>query len=71
MEAALLDRHTPGVHKSRKGKGIEPWREFLVKTGWTDKDCSVYLLDERYQNIPNTVAAQLLAAYALDLVDAG
>ena len=71
LEAALFDRHTPGVHKSRQGKGIEPWREFLVGTGWTDEDCSVYLLDRRYRNIPNAVAAQLLAAYALDLVSAG
>jgi len=73
LDLALLDAHAPGTVRRRKGKGIEPFKEFLVSIGWSEEKagCSVYLVDNKFQEIPDTITAQLLAAYAADRVAKG
>ena len=73
LDLALLDAHAPGTVRRRKGKGIEPFKEFLVSIGWSEEKagCSVYLVDDKFQEIPDAITAQLLAAYAADRVAKG
>jgi hypothetical protein len=70
---ALLDAHAPGTVRRRKGKGIEPFEEFLISIGWSEEKagCSVYLVDDKFQEIPDAITAQLIAAYAADRVAKG
>ena len=73
VDLALLDAHAPGTVRRRKDKGIEPFEEFLVSIGWTEEKagCTVYLVDEKFQEIPDAITAQLHAAYAADRVAKG
>ena len=73
VDLALLDAHAPGTVRRRKGKGIVPFEEFLVSIGWTEEKagCPVFLVDDKFQAIPDTMTAQLLAAYAADRVAKG
>jgi hypothetical protein len=73
LDLALLDAHAPGTVRRRKGKGIEPFKEFLVSIGWSEEKagCSVYLVDDKFQEIPDAITAQLLVAYAADRVAKG
>ena len=73
VDLALLDAHAPGTVRRRKGKGIEPFEEFLISIGWSEEKagCSVYLVDDKFQEIPDAITAQLIAAYAADRVAKG
>ena len=73
VDLALLDAHAPGTVRRRRGKGIEPFEEFLISIGWSEEKagCSVYLVDDKFQEIPDSITAQLLAAYAADRVAKG
>ena len=70
IDLALLDAHAPGTIRRRKGKGLEPFEEFLVSIGWSEEKagCSVYLVDKKFHKITDTITVQLLAAYAADRV---
>ena len=37
VDLALLDAHAPGTVRRRKGKGIEPFEEFLVSIRWDEE----------------------------------